>query len=93
MEVMQSIGALLDTGFGELRLQEVEKRSCMVDCGLGVLPQPPAVDVIARGETFNLDSYIKTLQKLKQHYWRVWSNRILGDMLIHHDNTRPHTSL
>jgi len=43
MEVVQSIGALLDAGFRELRLQEVEKRSCMIDCGLGVLPQPPAV--------------------------------------------------
>ena len=24
-------------------VQEVEKRSCMIDCGLGVLSQPPAV--------------------------------------------------
>jgi hypothetical protein len=29
------------------------------------------VDVIARGETINLDAYIKTLQKLKQRYRRV----------------------
>jgi hypothetical protein len=42
MEVVQSIGASLDTGFRELRLLEVEKRSCMIDRGLGVLPQPPA---------------------------------------------------
>jgi hypothetical protein len=27
------------------------------------------VDVMARGETINSDAYIKTLQKLKQHYW------------------------
>jgi len=26
------------------------------------------VDVMARGETVNLDAYIKILQKLKQHY-------------------------
>ena len=41
-EVVPSIGALLDAGFKELRLQEVEKRRCMIDCGLGILPQPPA---------------------------------------------------
>jgi len=42
MEVVQSIGAPLDAAFRELRLQEVEKRSCMIDRGLGVLPHPPA---------------------------------------------------
>jgi hypothetical protein len=42
MDVVQLLGALLDAGFRELRLQEVEKRSCMIDQGLGVLPQPPA---------------------------------------------------
>jgi hypothetical protein len=42
MEVVQSIGALLDAGFRELRLQEVEKWSYMIERGLGVLPQPPA---------------------------------------------------
>jgi hypothetical protein len=30
MEVVQSIGAPLDAGFRELRLQEVEKRSCAI---------------------------------------------------------------
>ena len=42
MEVVQSIGALLDAGFRELRLQKVEKWICMIDRGLDVLPQPPA---------------------------------------------------
>jgi histone-lysine N-methyltransferase SETMAR len=231
MEVVQSIGAPLDAGFRELRLQEVEKRSCMVDRGLGVLQQPPAqiccselmalfmrigasqvgnwpcsfqsamevqwqlltlwdirryaqdgflkvsqpstddkgkpsvlncwsilmlrgrpfcpqvvtgdetwahryepetkrqsmewhhpqsprkkkfkttsagkvmitvfwdidgvilVDVMAMGETLNSDAYIRTLQKLKQSYWRVWHNRNPGDMLIQHDNAHPHASL
>jgi len=51
------------------------------------------VGVMARGETINLDTYIKTLQKLKQHYQRVQRNRNLGDMLIQHDNACPHTSL
>jgi len=51
------------------------------------------VDVTARGETINSDAYIKTLQKLKQHYQRVWPNRNPGDMLIQHNSARPHTSL
>jgi hypothetical protein len=42
MEVVQLIGAPLDAGFRDLRLQEVEKWSCMIDRGLGVLPQPSA---------------------------------------------------
>jgi len=49
------------------------------------------VDVMARGETINSD--VKTLQKLKQRYRQVRSNRNPGDMLIQHDNARPHTSL
>jgi hypothetical protein len=32
----------LDVGFKKLRLQEVEKQSCMIDHDLGALPQPPA---------------------------------------------------
>ena len=42
MEVVQVIGALLDAGFRELWLQEVETWSCMIECCPGVLPQPPA---------------------------------------------------
>jgi len=42
MEVVQSIGAPPEAGLRELRLQEVEKRSCKFDHSLGVLPQPPA---------------------------------------------------
>jgi hypothetical protein len=41
MDVLQSKGAPLDAGFRELRLQEVEKWSCIIDRGLGDLPQPP----------------------------------------------------
>ena len=51
------------------------------------------MDVMARGETINSDVYIKTIQKLKQRYRRVRPNRNAGDMLIQHDNVRPHTSL
>ena len=42
MDVVQSIGAPMDAELGELRLQEVEKRSCMFERGLGVVSQPPA---------------------------------------------------
>ena len=42
MEVVQSIGVLLDAGLRELRLHKVEKRICLIDRGLDVLPQPPA---------------------------------------------------
>ena len=51
------------------------------------------VDVMAKGETINLDTYIKTLQKLKQRYWRLRPNRNPGDKLIQHDNASTHTSL
>jgi hypothetical protein len=51
------------------------------------------VDVMARGETINSAAYIKTLQKLKQLSRRVRPNRNPGNMLIQHDNARPHTSL
>ena len=51
------------------------------------------VDVMPRGETINLDAYIKTLQKLKQHYWQLWRYKKAGEMWIQHDNNRPHTSL
>ena len=51
------------------------------------------VDVMSRGETINSDAYIKTLQKLKQRYRRVRPSRNPGDVLIQHDNARPHTSL
>ena len=51
------------------------------------------VDVMARGETIKLDAYVKTLQKVKQRYQQVQSNRNPGDMLIQHNSAHPHTSL
>ena len=51
------------------------------------------VEVMARGGTINSDAYIRTLQKLKQCYRRVRPSRNPGNMLIQHDNARPHTSL
>jgi hypothetical protein len=51
------------------------------------------VDLMARSEILNSDTYIKTLQKLKQRNRRMRPNRNPGNMLIQHDNVRPHTSL
>jgi hypothetical protein len=51
------------------------------------------VDVMARGETISSNAYIKTLQELKELYRRVRPNRNPRDILIQHDNVRPHTSL
>jgi len=51
------------------------------------------VVVMALGETFSSDVYIRTLQKLKQRYRRVRPNKNPGDMLIQLDNARFHTSL
>jgi len=51
------------------------------------------VHVMARGETINSDAYFKTLQKLEKIYRRLRNNMNPGDMLIQHDNDRPHTSL
>jgi hypothetical protein len=41
MEVVQLIGAPLEAGFRELRLQEMQKQSCMINCCLGILTNPP----------------------------------------------------
>jgi hypothetical protein len=51
------------------------------------------VDVMARSETIISDAYIKTPEKLKQRYRLVRPNRNPGDMLIQHENARPHASL
>jgi len=51
------------------------------------------VDVMARGETINSDMHSKTLQKQKERYRQVQPNRTPGDVLIQHDNARPHPSL
>ena len=48
------------------------------------------VALMARGETINSDTYIQTLQKLKQPYRRVRPNRSPGGMFIRHDNAHSH---
>lgn len=51
------------------------------------------VDVMPRGETINSQAYIKTLKKLNQRFRRVRPHKNPADLLLLHDNARPHTSL
>jgi hypothetical protein len=60
--VVQSIGALLDAGFRELRLQEVEKLSCMIVRGLGILSQPPAQTLQCADDIIEADWRITSRQ-------------------------------
>jgi len=49
------------------------------------------VDVIQRGKTVNSDAYISALKKMRKHFQQVWPDKKLREMLLQHDNTRPHT--
>ena len=78
MEVVQSIGALLDAGFRELRLQELEKRICMIDRSLGVLPQPPAqiccsapMTLFTRFGASQFDNWPYRFQLAMEVQWRL----------------------
>jgi hypothetical protein len=48
------------------------------------------IDVLPRGQTINSDVYVETLKKFSR---RVRPNKDVTKVLLHHDNTRPHTSL
>jgi hypothetical protein len=51
------------------------------------------VDVMPRGATINSEAYINTLNKLKKCFWQVRPGKNPAEMLLQHDNARPHTSL
>jgi histone-lysine N-methyltransferase SETMAR len=51
------------------------------------------VDVMPRGATINSEAYINTLNKLKKRLRRVRLGKNPAQMLLRHDNARPHTSL
>lgn len=51
------------------------------------------VDVMPRGTTINSEAYVKTLHKLKNRFRRVRHDKNPAEILILHDNARPHTSL
>jgi len=50
-------------------------------------------DVILRGETVNSDAYITTVTELRNHFKQVWPHKNLTEILLQHDNARPHLSL
>lgn len=51
------------------------------------------IDVMPKGSTINSEAYVKTLDKLKQRFRRLGRHVNPQDVLIQHDNARPHTSL
>lgn len=51
------------------------------------------IDVMPRGSTINSEAYVSTLTKLKKRFQRLRRHNNPGDVLIQHDNARPHTSL
>jgi histone-lysine N-methyltransferase SETMAR len=50
-------------------------------------------DIMPRGQTINSDLYIQTLKKLQKRLRRVRPHKNVAEILLQHDNARPHTSL
>lgn len=50
------------------------------------------VDIMPRGTTINSDAYVTTLKKLQARLSRVRPHRQKQDVLLLHDNARPHVS-
>ncbi|KAF6028815.1 hypothetical protein EB796_012879 [Bugula neritina] len=48
---------------------------------------------MAKGTTINSEAYIETLRKLKTRLKRCRPNVNVANVLLLHDNARPHTSL
>jgi histone-lysine N-methyltransferase SETMAR len=46
-----------------------------------------------RGATINSEAYINTRNKLKKRFQRFRPGKNPAEMLLQHDNARPHTSL
>ena len=52
------------------------------------------LDVMKREMTINSDAYIKTpKKKIRELFQRVRADKTLREMLLQHDNARPHTSV
>jgi histone-lysine N-methyltransferase SETMAR len=51
------------------------------------------VDIMPTGATINSESYVRTLQKLQKRLRRIRPTRAMQDVLLQHDNARPHSSL
>jgi [histone H3]-lysine36 N-dimethyltransferase SETMAR len=51
------------------------------------------VDIMPTGATINSESYVRTLQKLQKRLRRIRPTMAMQDVLLQHDNARPHSSL
>jgi hypothetical protein len=48
------------------------------------------IQVLASGQTINLDIYVETLKKLKR-FQEAHPHKNVTKVLLHHDNARPYT--
>lgn len=46
--------------------------------------------VTERGKTISSDVYIRMLKIMRKPFQQVWLGKKLCEMLLQHDNTRPH---
>jgi histone-lysine N-methyltransferase SETMAR len=51
------------------------------------------VQIMPRGQTINSNLYIQTLKNLQKYLRRVRPHKNVAEILLQHDNERPHTSL
>jgi hypothetical protein len=51
------------------------------------------VHIMPRGQPINSDLYIQTLKNLQKYLRRVRPHKNVAEILLQHDNERPHTSL
>jgi histone-lysine N-methyltransferase SETMAR len=51
------------------------------------------IDVLPRGQTISSDIYVENMKKMKKRFRRVRPHKEVTKVLLHHDNTRLHTSL
>jgi hypothetical protein len=51
------------------------------------------VDIMPPGQTINSDLYIETRKNLQKRLRTVRPHKNFVEILLQHDNTRPHTSL
>jgi hypothetical protein len=91
--VMQSIGALLGGGLRELKHQEVQKPSSVIYHVPVILPQPTLQTCWTMDAIIHADRRITTRQLALQLSISTGSVFNYWEMLLQHDNARPHTSL
>jgi histone-lysine N-methyltransferase SETMAR len=74
-------------GQSDWHLQNMDRAMCLISrARTGVI----LIDVLHRDQTINSDVYVETLKK---RFQRVRPHKGVTDVLLHHDSSRPHTSL